>query len=119
MLGVCFTCCRDHRFHGSWLCAGHDPKICRQDGGAEDVKFGKCMERLGVKTANTTDALGRSRFHCFDPETHLFGGYPKWYYRYDASGAHKVSVVYFLQPAKFMSNFFKLIFCFLSIKFLF
>ena len=51
------------------------------------------MENLGVKTANTTDALGRSRFHCFDPETHLFGGYPGWYYHYDANGAHKVAIV--------------------------
>ncbi|XP_076460589.1 glycoprotein-N-acetylgalactosamine 3-beta-galactosyltransferase 1-like isoform X2 [Babylonia areolata] len=63
--------------------------LCRQDGGAEDAEFGKCMERLGVRTVNTTDTLGRSRFHCFDPETHLFGGYPDWYYQYDANGAHK------------------------------
>ncbi|KAL8568517.1 hypothetical protein ACOMHN_066507 [Nucella lapillus] len=68
---------------------GNDSKICRQDGGAEDAEFGKCMERLGVKTANTTDALGRSRFHCFDPETHLFGGFPDWYLEYDANGARK------------------------------
>ncbi|KAK7479158.1 hypothetical protein BaRGS_00029599, partial [Batillaria attramentaria] len=66
-----------------------EPSVCRQDGGAEDAEFGKCMERLGVLTANTTDALGRSRFHCFDPETHLFGGYPGWYYNYDANGARK------------------------------
>ena len=26
---------------------------------------------------------GRSRFHCFTPETHLHGGYPGWYYKYD------------------------------------
>ncbi|OWF40668.1 glycoprotein-N-acetylgalactosamine 3-beta-galactosyltransferase 1-like isoform X1 [Mizuhopecten yessoensis] len=68
---------------------GQDPKVCRQDGGAEDAELGKCMENLGVKTANSTDALGRSRFHCFDPETHLFGGYPDWYYKYDANGAKK------------------------------
>lgn len=68
---------------------GNNPNICRQDGGAEDAEFGTCMERLGVKTANTTDVLGRSRFHCFDPETHLFGGYPDWYYKYDANGAKK------------------------------
>lgn len=66
---------------------GKDPKLCRQDGGAEDAELGKCMENLGVRTANSTDALGRSRFHCFDPETHLFGGYPDWYYNYDANGA--------------------------------
>ncbi|XP_062598276.1 glycoprotein-N-acetylgalactosamine 3-beta-galactosyltransferase 1-like isoform X2 [Saccostrea cucullata] len=68
---------------------GQDPKFCRQDGGAEDAELGKCMQNLGVKTANSTDALGRSRFHCFDPETHLNGGYPNWYYKYDANGARK------------------------------
>ena len=69
---------------------GQDPKFCRQDGGAEDAELGKCMQNLGVKTANSTDILGRSRFHCFDPETHLMGGYPNWYYKYDANGAQKV-----------------------------
>ncbi|GFO37039.1 glycoprotein-n-acetylgalactosamine 3-beta-galactosyltransferase 1 [Plakobranchus ocellatus] len=68
---------------------GSNPNVCRQDGGAEDAELGHCMERLGVRTANSTDALGRSRFHCFDPETHLFGGYPDWYYNYDANGAKK------------------------------
>lgn len=68
---------------------GKNPKVCRQDGGAEDAELGRCMENLGVKTVNSTDALGRSRFHCFDPETHLFGGYPNWYYQYDANGAKK------------------------------
>ncbi|KAK7110719.1 glycoprotein-N-acetylgalactosamine 3-beta-galactosyltransferase 1-like [Littorina saxatilis] len=68
---------------------GQDPMLCKQDGGAEDAEFGKCMERLGVKTVNTTDTLGRSRFHCFDPETHIMGGYPPWYYKYDANGGKK------------------------------
>lgn len=68
---------------------GKNQKVCRQDGGAEDAELGRCMENLGVKTVNSTDALGRSRFHCFDPETHLFGGYPNWYYQYDANGAKK------------------------------
>ena len=71
---------------------GENPKFCRQDGGAEDAELGKCMQRLGVRTVNSTDAMGRSRFHCFDLETHLFGGYPKWYYQYDANGAKKVSM---------------------------
>lgn len=67
----------------------NNSKICRQDGGAEDAEFGKCMENLGVKVGNSTDALGRSRFHCFDPETHMSGGYPNWYYSYDAHGGKK------------------------------
>lgn len=68
---------------------GNDSKVCRQDGGAEDAEFGRCMENLGVKVGNSTDKLGRSRFHCFDLETHLMGGYPDWYYQYDAHGAQK------------------------------
>ncbi|XP_025093752.1 glycoprotein-N-acetylgalactosamine 3-beta-galactosyltransferase 1-like isoform X3 [Pomacea canaliculata] len=68
---------------------GSDPNVCRQDGGAEDAELGRCMETLGVRTSNTSDVMGRSRFHCFDPETFLFGGYPDWYYQYDTNGARK------------------------------
>lgn len=71
--------------------ANREKNLCTADGGAEDVEFGKCMEKLGVKVGNSSDALGRSRFHCFDPETHLSGGYPDWYYQYDARGGRKVS----------------------------
>ena len=66
--------------------------ICRQDGGAEDVEFGRCMENLGVKVGNSTDTFGRSRFHCFNLELHLLGDYPKWYYSYDSHGAKIVSI---------------------------
>ena len=72
---------------------GKNSSFCSQDGGAEDVEFGKCMQKLDVRVGNSTDALGRSRFHCFTPEMHLIGGYQKWYYEYDAHGANKVSVL--------------------------
>ncbi|XP_067649038.1 glycoprotein-N-acetylgalactosamine 3-beta-galactosyltransferase 1-like [Haliotis asinina] len=68
---------------------GHDPKVCHPDGGSEDVEMGRCMEKLGVRTVNTTDALGRSRFHCLAPESHLTGDYGEWFYKYDANGAKK------------------------------
>ncbi|KAK6165664.1 hypothetical protein SNE40_022550 [Patella caerulea] len=68
---------------------GNDTKRCRQDGGAEDAEIGKCLYNLGVSTGNSLDALGRTRFHCFNPETHLFGGFPPWYYKYDNDGAKK------------------------------
>ncbi|XP_013078914.2 glycoprotein-N-acetylgalactosamine 3-beta-galactosyltransferase 1-like isoform X1 [Biomphalaria glabrata] len=61
---------------------GKDPKLCRQDGGAEDVEIGICMQNFGVKAGNSTDALGRTRFHCLTPEVHLLGPYPKWYFEY-------------------------------------
>ena len=62
---------------------------CSRDGGAEDVEFGKCMENLGVTTGDSRDALGRSRFHCFNLHTHLRGNYPDWYYQYDKHGGKK------------------------------
>ncbi|XP_052796601.1 glycoprotein-N-acetylgalactosamine 3-beta-galactosyltransferase 1-like isoform X2 [Mya arenaria] len=65
---------------------GKQASLCRQDGGSEDAEFGKCMQNLGVKVGNSTDRFGRSRFHCFSPATHLMGGYPNWYYKYDSRG---------------------------------
>ncbi|CAH1774641.1 unnamed protein product [Owenia fusiformis] len=64
-----------------------DPEHCRKDGGAEDVEMGKCMEYLGVAVGDSRDAMGRSRFHCFDISAHLEGRYPDWYHKYDANGA--------------------------------
>jgi len=65
----------------------HNNAVCREDGGAEDAEFGKCMQNLGVKTAESYDERGASRFHCFNPGTHLHGGYPDWYLQYDSHGA--------------------------------
>lgn len=71
---------------------GHrKPGDCSKDYGAEDVEFGRCMQKLGVKTGDSRDALGRSRFHCFNPGTHIHGGYPDWYRQYDKYGAKHVS----------------------------
>lgn len=64
---------------------------CNSDLGAEDVKFGECMEKLGVEPVDSRDILGRSRFHCFDPGSHIHGAYPDWYYTYDKYGAKRVS----------------------------
>ena len=63
---------------------------CREDFGAEDAEMGHCMEKLGVRTGDSRDSLGRSRFHCFNPETHIHGGYPDWYRQYDKYGAKEV-----------------------------
>ncbi|XP_067951590.1 glycoprotein-N-acetylgalactosamine 3-beta-galactosyltransferase 1-like isoform X2 [Watersipora subatra] len=65
----------------------HNDAVCREDGGAEDAEFGKCMQNLGVHTAESYDERGASRFHCFNPGTHLHGGYPDWYLQYDSHGA--------------------------------
>ena len=63
---------------------------CASDNGAEDVEWGRCMESLGVKTGDSRDSLGRTRFHCFDAATFIHGGYPDWFLQYDKYGARKV-----------------------------
>ncbi|XP_067677230.1 glycoprotein-N-acetylgalactosamine 3-beta-galactosyltransferase 1-like [Haliotis asinina] len=68
---------------------GHDPRLCKRDGGSEDVEFGRCMQNLGVRIVETTDVLGRTRFHSFQPEAHFEGIYPKWYRKYVATGTKK------------------------------
>lgn len=64
-----------------------DPKFCRVDaGGAEDLEFGKCMQRVGVIAGDSLDKLGRETFMPFVPEHHLIPGIlPKdmWYFSYN------------------------------------
>ena len=53
--------------------------------------MGACLFKLQVSLGDTHDALNRSRFHCFEPEQHIKGGYHAWYYRYDVYNAKHVS----------------------------
>ncbi|KAK6189790.1 hypothetical protein SNE40_001783 [Patella caerulea] len=64
-------------------------KSCVKAGHYEDVDLGRCMDKLGVLTGSSHDDQGRSRFHCFDPKTMLFRGFPSWYLEYDKYGAKK------------------------------
>ena len=70
--------------------------LCVVDQTDEDVRFGECMEKLGVKTAESLDSQGRSRFHCLKPEEHLSNKkYPDWIYSYDKhKGKIKVSFMF-------------------------
>ena len=49
------------------------------------------MQNLGVRVANTTDSLGRSRFHCFGAEAIISGAFPSWFLSFDTNGAKRVS----------------------------
>ena len=61
---------------------GSNSSLCSQDQGFEDVRVGRCLEKLGVKIGSSLDRFGRSRFHCFKPLIHIFGSYPGWYYTF-------------------------------------
>ena len=53
----------------------YSPVNCRRDqGGAEDVEMGKCMEKLQVAAMDTRDKYGRSRFFPMAPKSHVHLG---------------------------------------------
>ncbi|CAB3235559.1 unnamed protein product [Arctia plantaginis] len=61
------------------------PKTCRvDDGGAEDVEMGKCLDKLGVKAMDTRDESRRGRFFPYMPHKHLIPFKDKnfWYWKY-------------------------------------
>ena len=64
-----------------------DTYKCRQDdGGAEDLELGTCMQNIGVAAGDSRDALGRETFHPFIPEHHLIPGIVpsyNWYWSYN------------------------------------
>ncbi|KAF7989049.1 hypothetical protein HCN44_007359 [Aphidius gifuensis] len=64
----------------------NDSKKCRSDnGGAEDVEMGKCLENINVKAMDSRDQFGRGRFFPFTPESHLIPNRVAkdlWYWNY-------------------------------------
>ncbi|KAL5007663.1 hypothetical protein ScPMuIL_016469 [Solemya velum] len=60
--------------------------FCREDGGAEDLEMGLCMQKLGVSPGLSTDELGRTRFHCLGLQAFITGSFPIWALQYDYHG---------------------------------
>lgn len=63
---------------------------CREDGGAEDLEMGKCMEKLGVSPGISVDEFGRTRFHCLWLSAFVGGAFPSWTRQYDYYGLKQV-----------------------------
>ena len=55
---------------------------CAFKDGYGDVALGRCSHISNVKIGNSTDSLGRERFHPLDVRDHYDGNYPDWMYDY-------------------------------------
>ena len=55
---------------------------CAFKDGYGDVALGQCSHISNVKIGNSTDSLGRERFHPLDVRDHYDGNYPDWMYDY-------------------------------------
>ena len=64
----------------------HACKDTKKVGGSEDVELGRCFSKIGVKTGNTTDSLGRTRFHSLSMFSFMTGDVPPWLQKIDANG---------------------------------
>ena len=74
-----------------------EPGLCVEESeDGEDVEIARCMEKLEVYVGDSRDHLGKSRFHCLQPELHLTGSYRPWYKRRDKYGAEFVSILLFV-----------------------
>lgn len=61
--------------------------------GTEDVEVAKCLRKLGVYPGNSTDDLGRERFHPLSLTAHYNGDFPPWLYKYASNPVQKVTKI--------------------------
>ncbi|ELU13006.1 hypothetical protein CAPTEDRAFT_174456 [Capitella teleta] len=77
---------------------GHQQEspMCRNvDSFAEDIFWTECMVSLGVNLGDSTDHLGRTRFHCQDVSTIIHGTGPEWTLKYGSKGNISDSAISF------------------------
>lgn len=51
----------------------------------------QCLRKLGVNLGNSTDELGRERFHPLSLMAHYNGDFPDWMFSYASNPVQKVS----------------------------
>lgn len=73
----------------------HYKSSCPKDGTIEDYDISKCLQSVGVKLGNSSDAFGRNRFNCFSPHYLLFEVLPNWYKDIEGNGAKSASCTLF------------------------
>ena len=56
-----------------------DPRACHLTEIDERTEALRCFKKLGFRTEETRDNLGRSRFHCFHPILEVNRVYPNWF----------------------------------------
>jgi glycoprotein-N-acetylgalactosamine 3-beta-galactosyltransferase len=66
--------------------------FCRNTG-TEDVDVARCLRLLGVYPGNSTDELGRERFHPLSFHGSFFGYFPDWLFKYALNAPQKVNML--------------------------
>lgn len=58
--------------------------------GIEDKDVALCLRNMNIYMGNSTDELGRERFHPLNIRAHIFGNFPKWLFRFSENTPQSV-----------------------------